>query len=276
MSLIEEYSGFLNSKPLSKLKNLFGFSYFDFETISKTTHVSKTLVLDIPKNEVLGKRIEYFFEHLISTSLEYEIIVKNLQVFRDKTTIGELDFLLNDLRNEKAVHVELVYKFYIYDSSIDSELHRWIGPNRNDSLLQKIKKINRKQLPLLFKNESLSLLKGLRLESHDIRQEVCFLANLFVSKPSYITQKTFPNVNNECIIGYWIKQKDFVADAYKSFKYHIPNKQNWIVSPNHCNQWYSFEITFEHVKQHLNNKKSPLLWMKRGDNSFERFFIVWW
>ena len=38
----------------------------------------------------------------------------------------------------KILHLELVYKFYLYDKNLgEKEIERWIGPNRSDSLLEK-------------------------------------------------------------------------------------------------------------------------------------------
>jgi hypothetical protein len=47
--------------------------------------------------------------------------------------------------------MELAYKFYLFDPSISSEpINNWIGPNRNDSLQEKLEKLKTKQFPLLY------------------------------------------------------------------------------------------------------------------------------
>jgi len=53
--------------------------------------------------------------------------------------------------NNKPIHLEIIYKFYLYDPSIGlTQLDHWIGPNRRDSLVKKLTKLKQKQLPLLY------------------------------------------------------------------------------------------------------------------------------
>ncbi len=77
----------------------------------------------------------------MKTNSDIEIIGQNIQVIENKITISELDCLILD--NHKPVHIEIVYKFYLYDESLTgNEIDKWIGPNRNDSLKHKITKLN--------------------------------------------------------------------------------------------------------------------------------------
>ncbi len=275
MSIKEQYFGFLNSKPLWKSDALnLGFSQFEFEKESNNTILANHIIIDIKDNEVLGKRIEHFFEYLINCSKRYQLVSKNLQVFKDKTTIGELDFLLKDLQKEKTIHIELVYKFYIYDPDIKDELSRWIGPNRKDSLLQKFEKLKNKQLPLLYKSETELILEELQLKSKDIEQKVCYLSNLFVPV-SYIG-KTIPIINNTCIVGFWIKKIEFTQEKYSTYRFNIPQKKNWVIAPKYCNTWLTFDEIKESLELSILQKKSPLLWMKSNEDLYHRFFITWW
>jgi len=62
--------------------------------------------------------------------------------------VGELDCLI--LRDKKPIHLEVIYKFYLYDASVgDTEIAHFIGPNRKDSLIEKLTKLQEKQLPIL-------------------------------------------------------------------------------------------------------------------------------
>ena len=108
---------------------------------------------------VLGKRAEIFFAEAIRQSSHYDLIAQNLQLIHNKQTLGEFDFFLKEQNTQQSLHVELVYKFYVYDSSFKQQLDRWIGPNRKDSLLKKIEHIKSHQFPLLFREESQELLQ---------------------------------------------------------------------------------------------------------------------
>ncbi|WP_062058810.1 DUF1853 family protein [Aquimarina longa] len=278
MAIVNEYLGFLNSAPLWLDETLFEFSIFDFKELSKTnilpSDTDTLLGINNNQNEVLGKRIEHFFEHCILNSHRYSIISKNIQVFRDKITIGELDFILQDQLHNKIIHLELVYKFYVYDPQINIEMERWIGPNRKDTLLKKVAKLKTKQLPLLYKSETSHILESLHTHPTHINQQVCYLGALFV--PLSLKNKNIPFLNNQCIIGFWIKSKEFTKERYSAYSFNIPLKKDWIVNPKYCTTWFSFEEIIVHAYKSLAKKKSPLLWMKSNGDSYERFFIVWW
>ena len=106
--------------------------------------------LEITKRLTLGSRVERFFEFYINQSKNYELIKNNIQIIKDKHTFGELDFIIYDKRAEKYIHIEHVYKFYLYDDTIENEIDRYIGPNKNDTLVKKLAKLKDRQLPLLF------------------------------------------------------------------------------------------------------------------------------
>ena len=269
----DQYIGFLDSNPIWKNTSIFQFSQFTI--YNKSIDLPDDLDIYIPDNEVLGKRVERFFDYYIKQHKNYKVLLQNLQIFRDKTTIGELDFLVDDLLQKKVLHIELVYKFYIYDpNTSDIELERWIGPNRNDSLLQKISKLKKKQLPLLYKPETISILNTIDIEVANIEQHVCFLGNLFI--PISYQNKSIPHLNINCIVGFWIHLEDFIKEKYGDSLYFIPQKKDWLVHPKQNTTWYAFDTIIIPIKTQLDKKKSPLLWIKNSEDSFSKCFVVWW
>ena len=275
MSITNEYLGFLSSAPLWLDKKFLSLTPFNFISLAKHDYLMDLPIkINIRENEVLGKRIEHFFEYSIANSNRYTIIANNIQVFKDTITIGELDFLIKDLQKNKVIHVELVYKFYLFDPEINGDLHRWIGPNRKDTLLQKATKLKEKQLPLLYHKKASSILKKLQLDISTIEQQVCYLANLFV--PFSLKEAMFPYINNQCIVGYWIPIKAFTFNEYGFYQFYMPQKKDWVVAPKHCGTWVSFKDIIKTIETLVSQKKSPLLWMKSNEDSYQRFFIVWW
>ncbi len=274
MPIKNEYLGFLNSKPLWIDKALLGISQFDIEELQENDILPDSSEINIRDNEVLGKRIECFFEYCIINSDRYEVMAKNIQVYQGKITIGELDFLIKDHGDNKTLHIEVVYKFYLYDSLIEGELQQWIGPNRKDTLLQKIEKLKTKQLPLLYRDETLPILEDLHIKPNNVYQSVCYMANLFV--PLSRKNTIFPIVNNRCIIGFCLPSEAFTSEQYGTYHFNIPRKKDWVTDPKYCDTWFSFDHITEHVHISLSQKKSPLLWMKSNEDSYERFFVVWW
>ncbi|WP_299443054.1 DUF1853 family protein [uncultured Aquimarina sp.] len=273
MSIEHQYAGFLHSKLLWDDTSLFELPQFDFQVSIDVA--TQALPIKIPENEVLGKRIEHFFEYYINNSKKHTLILKNLQIFKDKITIGELDFLVEDLEQKEILHIELIYKFYLYDpKKSEIALEKWIGPNRNDSLLEKVTKLKEKQLPLLYHTETITALQELNIKPNEIIQKVCFFGNLFV--PISYQNKLVSYLNNDCVIGFWIHEKDFKSEKYSSQHYFLPEKKDWITHPKHNKTWYSYASIFEQLKIQLSKKKSPLLWIKSSEDSFSKCFIVWW
>ncbi|WP_072680270.1 DUF1853 family protein [Arcobacter sp. LA11] len=262
-NLKEQFLGFYNTPSLF-IDDIYGITNFEFDEIDISSLDFTKLV--ITEKVPLGKRIERFFEFYIINSNRYELILKNIQVIVEKNTIGEIDFVVFDKKNSEFLHVELVYKYYIYDKTFSSELNRYIGPNRNDTLIKKLTKLKNKQFPLLFKNETKKYLKD--IDINNIKQRLCFKANLF-----YL-QKDFNNkyelVNNLCKKGLYITYKEFITNGiYKSMKYYIPHRYDWVCSFNTIDSWANFEETKKIVKIYNKMRKSPLLWI----NNFSK--IEW-
>jgi len=271
--LKKQYTAFLKSQSLWESSTSIDIPVFKLK--NSIDEIKDITNICIPKNEVLGKRIELFFEHYIHTSPDYQLILKNLQIFRNKITIGELDFLISDIVNKQVLHVELVYKFYIYNPKISSiELEKWVGPNLKDSLISKITKLKKKQLPLLYQPETVSILKKIHIDVNSIEQQICYLANLFIPLDYKIRQ--IPIINNSCIQGFWIRFTHFSKKEYGTYFFNIPDKKDWILTPTYSDDWFTYEFVLEQIKNHVSNKKSPLLWIKNKEDILTKLFIVWW
>ncbi|MBZ9729245.1 DUF1853 family protein [Salegentibacter sp. JZCK2] len=270
----KQFEGFIKTPPL--WKNSFQ-QLVQFKLPEINTPLQQSVTEDLPSlssNFVMGKRVERFFEWIIRQNPDYDLLSENIQISRNKITQGELDFLLKDLLTQKVIHVEMVYKFYIYDPSFDSEMQGWIGPNRRDTLLQKTKKLKEKQFPLLFKPETKDLLTSLSLNSEEMLQQTCFKANLFV--PKQLQDKHFSYINNKCITGTWLHFKDFISAQYRKFQFYVPTKQDWPILPKHGETWVDHSEIITQIETQFQNKKTPLIWMKKSKNNYERLFVVWW
>lgn len=269
-----QLQGFLNTPPLWQYKFL---DLKQFKLPPVTFPVDFDIVSEIPSittNYVLGKRVESFFELVLKNTGKYEILAQNIQIQKEKITLGELDFLLKDLSLNQFYHIEKVFKFYVYDPSIENEMQRWIGPNRKDSFLQKIQKLKKQQLPLLFNPETASVLSKFDLQPEDFEQQICFKANLFI--PKGFKDHIYPDINSECIVGLWIHFDEFTSEEYKEHQYFTPSKQDWPILPGHNTEWFSYAEIKIRILQMFQQKKSPLVWIKKGEFEFERIFVVWW
>jgi len=265
-SLQLQYEGFLKTPVLwfeKEIKELEQFKIINKQTTTFTT--------TIDKNPRLGKLVERFVSHQLKELANITILTENRQIQDDKTTIGELDCLL--LNNNSAIHLEIVYKFYLYDGTVGcNPIDHWIGPNRRDSFSKKIDKLKNKQLPLLYHPKTKDLLQKYNLEKTNIKQQVYFKAQLFV--PHHMLGNQFRLINNECIKGFYIPYKDI--NMFNDCKFYIPRKHDWLVIPHPNVDWLGFNTFQIKIFNFISEKSVPLCWLKKNNGELFKLFVVWW
>lgn len=264
--------GFQSDTYLSIVSNLLDVSTF---RLPKSDFIETDIQhLLMPENLRLGKRLERFFSFIIEASERYEILAKNLQIIKNKITLGELDFIIYDSQTKQTLHVELTGKLYLYDPVFEEELERWIGPNRRDSLLLKINKLHDKQLPLLYNSTSKEYIEHLGVVQDKTEQQICFKARLYLP---YAIRNTIPKfVSSKNIKGYYLRLQEFLNPLFESYSYFIPEKQDWIVHPKHGEIWYSHAEILKQIEISLLEERSPMLWVRTAIDRYETLFVVWW
>jgi len=220
-------------------------------------------------------RLGMFVEQCIFQSLNndpgIQILAKNIQIIENNLTLGEIDCLLK--QGNEIIHLEIAYKFYLFDPNVSpEEINCWIGPNRKDSLIEKINKINHKQFPLLFHTQTNKELHKMNIEMHTIQQKVCFKAQLFV--PYSSTKKSYISINEECIEGFYYSRSEL--DVLKENTFFIPTKLEWTAIPSQHNKWISFESLIDQISPSLFAQKSPMIWYKNKKGIISKCFVVWW
>lgn len=269
--ILFQFEGFLNTPQIWK-KKYAPYTLYNLEPLPLSKLTAK---LNIPPTMVLGKRMEMFFKYYVTHFSHEEILAHNEQIIFEKKTLGELDFLLKNSETGKISHVELVYKFYLFDPEISGDNAKWIGPNRRDSFPKKIERLKNRQFPLLHRKETLPLLKSLEIDSREIVQKLCFKAHLFLPK-KWMEKRDFKEINPETISGFWIRASEFTKESFGKAVFFSPKKQDWPIHPRHNDTWLNFEEINPQISDLLRRKQSPLVWMKTEEGSFHRFFIVWW
>lgn len=260
-----QYQGFLNSHFLWT-SNAVGLYQFSFSKEKNTS-----LATSFNTNLRLGKLVERFVSEEITQDKTINILVENIQIQDGKTTVGELDCLL--LKNNQPIHLEIVYKFYLYDKSVGSlEIDHWIGPNRRDSFSKKLTKLTNKQFPLLYHNKTKIVLDKLDLDVKKIKQYVYFKAQLFVPFSNF--GNYFPLINNQCIEGFYIKETEL--SLFSDCKFYFPTKHNWLVKPYTAVTWLNFKSFYSKLTLFLSEKNSPLCWVKKPNGELLKFFVVFW
>ncbi|MFD1553046.1 DUF1853 domain-containing protein [Putridiphycobacter roseus] len=225
----------------------------------------------LPTNLRLGHIIEKVFAHFIQAASNFEILYENLQIIDQKRTLGELDFIVKDLEKNKLIHVEVAYKFYLLDPSLsNAQSHCWIGPNRNDSFVEKITKMREKQFPILYHKATVPYLQKMVIT--EIQQALCFMANLFL--PMGFKGAIEPKFQG-AVKGYYLPYGEFLKANHSNIQYHIPVKKLWGIAPKTNSNWSTFEAIKADLTKSIAEKQAPLLWVKT-EAGFEEMFLVWW
>ncbi len=265
-------SGFFKTQLVSTESLISEIPNFDF--IQEETNSLTDSELGIPERLMLGKRAERYFSEWIKRSDSYELLVENIQIIEDKQTLGEFDFIVCRLLDNQLIHIELIYKFYLFDPSSDgTEIEKWIGPNRGDRLDFKRDKLANHQFPLLHTEPAVKQLQEFGINASMIEQQVLFLANLFVPKNHEVD---FNQVNKAAVEGTWINLNDWKEHARSENQYAIPAKRNWFSRELKNAEWLSREEALDQIKSlHVENR-SPLVWTKDKYENQSRDFVVWW
>lgn len=260
-----QYQGYLNTPLLWKKDTVLGLCQFKLKE-TPTNPFNET----IPDNLRLGKRVERFVSAELYQNINIEILLENQQVQNEKLTIGEIDCILK--LNDTPIHLEIIYKFYLYDPKIgNTEIEHWIGPNRNDNLLKKLTKLKDKQLPLIYNQYAKPILDTIHLNSEDIKQRVCFKAQLFTP---YKTEVVFNLLNEDCLKGFYIHVSRI--DVFKDCKFFIPTKTDWLLETQIQVNWLIFKAFKTQIIAITNEKSAPLCWIKFPNGTLQKFFVVWW
>ncbi|MDG1332499.1 MAG: DUF1853 family protein [Crocinitomicaceae bacterium] len=230
--------------------------------------------LGIPERLMLGKRAERYFSEWVRRSSEFDLVAENIQVIDQKQTLGEFDFIVRRKSDDQLIHVELVYKFYLFDPAVDgNEFEHWIGPNRGDQLDFKLDKLQNHQFPLLFSEAAKNKLENSGIDTSNIEQQVLFLANLFTPINH---QVDFQEVNKNAIEGSWMNLDDWVRTANSEDIFAIPSQVNWFSRKLEQIEWLTKTEIMEKIMLMHTKKRSPLVYSKDVSSNQSRDFVVWW
>jgi hypothetical protein len=105
--------------------------------------------LELNYAQKLGHLYEDALEQLLINSPEINLLEKGIQIFNEnRTTIGELDYLLTDLNTGEHIHLELAVKFYLVRYRSEEKTATFPGPDPRDNWLNKLQRLQDHQLKL--------------------------------------------------------------------------------------------------------------------------------
>jgi len=168
---------------------------------------------------ILGKYFErllaFFFEHYY----QFELVYSGKQLFNEKETLGELDFVYRNIPTDELTHLEVAVKYYMgFKNSPKHDM--WIGPNGSDTLGKKMRKFE-SQLKLSDYGDKLQLV----VDSKKVLLNGYLFKHYTSSNWPYFSRSSDEN-------GIWM----YIDEMDKT----IDKKGLYLVMPKHC--WLSFYI----------------------------------
>ncbi|MGB7393521.1 MAG: DUF1853 family protein [Pricia sp.] len=265
----EQCLGFLNTNPLW-VNEQFGIRQFEFPKVD----ASRFRPEPISEKIRLGHQMEQVFQQLIGYSDGYDILIHNQPIKKGNRTIGEIDFVLRERESGQLLHIELTYKFYIVNPDITEPVHRLMGPNKRDMFFTKMEKIKNRQFPLLHSVEGSKLLHENGIDPQKVEHQCCFKAQLF--GPFEADSVSIRPLNKSCISGFWLRFEDFDREEFRGYTYYIAYKPEWVVAPHEDVPWQSHFAIMMELNLRMLKENAPMVWMRRSDTEFQKFFVVWW
>lgn len=262
--LQRKYEGYTNT-PLLWSGELEGIRQFDH------TFITSKLDTSIKQNVRLGHLTEQFLRFDLERSSDIELIAHNVQINDEIRTLGEFDFIVG--KDDSVKIIESAYKFYLYDPKENrNEISPWIGPNRKDSLHNKLHKITQHQFKLVETSEAKRVLESL-IANETPNCETYFKAQLFI--PFKSKNIEFKQINKACVSGFYLCLEEFIQ--LQDYKFILlSNKHDWLIKPYEGVSWKHADAVVQDIKIELEKKNSPLLWIKRPNGELFKSFIVWW
>lgn len=226
----------------------------------------------------LGKRFERLLSFWFKHSKHWDLIWEGKQFVDDKTTIGEIDFLVRELQSDELMHIEVACKFYL-SSENSSNWASWLGPNAKDCFADKMIKFERQlalsQHPLLRQE-----LKAAGLENVEPK---LFLKGFFFHHFSLLMKAKAPRLANTHYNAAWFCfAKEFDLLAHESALWYVLEKKHWlsIVHPEEIRtEVLNSQETKSLVESHFEQSERALLLVQVLENDgrwneISRGFVV--
>ena len=222
--------------------------------------------------KMLGTYFEALWEFFLEQHPDFELKYKNLQVFEERLTVGEFDFIFWDRRQNRYQHLEVAVKYYlgvINESQCKQEVNncslmsQWIGPGTRDRLDLKYQKLIQKQSQLGYTDAGRQLLANKGID--EIESQINLLGYLFY--PLDLSIGAPENADPNHLDGFWIRLSRLDELAKISGLWAIVDKPHWLAPVQESKEkLLSYKKLENFVHSHFDKFQRPLLIAKFTQN----------
>jgi hypothetical protein len=174
-----------------------------------------------------SRRLGRYFENLLYYYFLFhpniEVLEFGKQIFRGKTTIGEMDFILKNKTTDEIIHLETAVKYFAKVLG-KPDFKNFICPNGNRNLGDKLNKTFDKQLRITEREETKFFLKQKRylpIKSYH------FIKGILFYHPKEIKNFYHPDLNPKHNKSWWIYKKE-ISTLNNFSKFKIVHKLKWL------------------------------------------------
>lgn len=239
--------------------------------------------LSLHPSRLLG----HYFENLIAIWLEQwpqiQLLASRLPVPGEDRVLGEFDFLLLDRHTGETVHWECAVKFYLR-KVVARDGYEWLGPNPQDTLAKKYRKVFTSQLKLAMLPEARRLLAQRGIAPPVAR---AFIKGYLFYPASGKWRESLPipaDGSAQHLRGWWCH-----ADALEALpcdadghRWVVLQRQQWLSPALHCEPTpgYARAALLEWLAHHFDTSERPVLLAQlyRGSDGLwrerDRGFVV--
>lgn len=175
----------------------------------------------------LGIYYENLVEDIIRNLIQPTEIKRNIQIYKDKVTLGEFDFLF---RNDKTnFHLECAVKYYLRVGD-GSELAHFIGPGKRDRLDKKWQRLISHQIALSGTAEG----KQYCHERNLTPDQLIILLQGYLFHPLHEWQSSGfepqlnAAINPSHLQGWWLRETDLNLFDKNDCNFSIARKPYWL------------------------------------------------
>ncbi len=191
------------------------------ELISALPNAGERLTEFLNRNPVIpvGRYFERLFEFYLRNILQLNVIDVGKQIQTDGRTIGELDFVFEDL-DGVLCHAETAVKFYLHLNREHRTGSQFIGPNPVDNFENKTERLFSHQIPLSWTHYP------------DVQRRIVHVKGIIFYRPDGGPSRSLPEcMSPQHTRGTWIRSSEveaFVSQLSDQSRIQIREKPFWL------------------------------------------------
>lgn len=240
-------------QPVSYLQ--YGLEFYKSLSVEDLKRLS-----EINPQAALGRFAERLLAAWFAINPNFEVLAHNLQMIEDHVTLGELDFLVWEKINKRALHLEFALKFYL--AHYEGKQVSYIGPKGRDTFERKATKLVEQQLPLIENHPTLL---------NDQLRQFSFISKILIKGFIFYPIDTADQTH------YYLKEKEL----YKLQKqpsaafYILKNRRDWIYpfDPLHLSNGLNYS-DFENELKQLNPHPTLVVYRRKKGQELGLLMIV--